>query len=383
LRHTDRIVYRPIGALLLAVALALPAAGCSPARVAEATRVLADIQAVDGPSSLKRATRAPLRESISFAIDGRWRLGDLYLPADRTEGGVVLVPGLAPQGRDDPRLIAFATTLARARFAVLVPDLPRMRRFQVTAADAEPIADAIAFLDRRGDGRPLGLAAISFATGPAILALLQPQAIGRVDFVLAIGGYWDVKALITYVTTGYFRESEFQPWRYRASNERGKWVFLLTNATRLEDPHDRDRLIDIAGRRLDDPKADIDDRVAQLGDEGRAVYALMQNEDPDRTAALIATLPGEVRTAMDQLDLRHYDLTAISADFVLIHGRTDRFIPAEQSVALATALPADRVRLVLVDSLDHVEPTPMGIGDAIRLLVATYQLLGYRDAPGR
>ena len=71
---------------------------------------------------------------------------DLYLPGEPAKAGIVLVPGLTPRGRDDARLVDFAMTLARARFEVLVPDLPRMRTFQVTALDAVPIADAAHYL---------------------------------------------------------------------------------------------------------------------------------------------------------------------------------------------------------------------------------------------
>ena len=59
-----------------------------------------------------------------------------------------------------------------------------MRSFKVTALDAEPIADAVRYLDERGGGRPLGVAAVSFAVGPAVLALDEPAAQGRVDLFL-------------------------------------------------------------------------------------------------------------------------------------------------------------------------------------------------------
>src|SRR3970282_281862 len=48
----------------------------------------------------------------------------------------------APAAKDDPRLVAFATTLARARFLVLVPDVAGLRQLRVRAADAREIADA-------------------------------------------------------------------------------------------------------------------------------------------------------------------------------------------------------------------------------------------------
>jgi len=47
--------------------------------------------------------------------------GDLYLPAGKARAAMVLVPGAAVMGRDEPRLKALARTFARASIAVLVP----------------------------------------------------------------------------------------------------------------------------------------------------------------------------------------------------------------------------------------------------------------------
>ncbi|MGE5442055.1 MAG: hypothetical protein ACM3Q0_03210, partial [Bacteroidota bacterium] len=170
-------------------------AACSPGRGLEAVLVLQDIEAGHGRSLLAETTADPTRAAISFAIDGREREADLYAPGDVARAGMVLIPGLIPRGRGDPQVVAFAETLARARFEVVVPDLLGMRSLQVTALDAGPIADSARFLDEPGGGRPLGMAAVSFAVGPAIIALDEPAAAGRVDFFVGIGGYHDLEAL--------------------------------------------------------------------------------------------------------------------------------------------------------------------------------------------
>ncbi|MGE5442649.1 MAG: alpha/beta hydrolase, partial [Bacteroidota bacterium] len=193
----------------------------------------------------------------------------------------------------------------------MVPDLPGMRSLQVTALDAGPIADSARFLDERGGGRPLGMAAVSFAVGPAIIALDEPAAAGRVDFFVGIGGYYDLEALIAYVTTGFYRERESGPWLYRRPNVYGKWVFVLTNSGRIADPPGRATLFELASRKLDDADADVMDLAIALGPQGRSVYALISNGDPDRVPALIAYLPPEVRGEIDRLDLRRRNLAAL------------------------------------------------------------------------
>jgi hypothetical protein len=343
--------------------------------------VLQDIEAGDGPSLLKETTADPKRAAITFEIDGREREADLYAPGDAARAGMVLVPGVTPRGRGDPQVVAFAETLARAHFEVIVPDLPAMRSLQVTARDAVPIADATRFLDERGGGRPLGMAAVSFAVGPAINALDEPAAAGRVDFFIAIGGYYDLEALITYVTTGFYREQESGPWLYRPPRPFAKWVFVLTNAGRLADPHDRATLLEMASRKLDDADADVSDLASNLGPRGRSVYALISNGDPDRVSELIADLPPEVRGEIERLDLRQRNLAALDTNFLLIHDRDDRIIPASQSAALARALAPGRARLYLVGGLDHAQVRQLGVGDALTLLGAVYECLRLRDEP--
>jgi hypothetical protein len=351
---------------------------CSPSRLVEAVRVVADIHAGSGASSLKEATAPPRRLPVAFEIEGRPRQGDLYLPADAA-ARIVLVPGLTPRGRDDPRVVAFATTLARARFEVLVPDLPQMRALQVTGQDAVPIADAAFFLDTRGKEMPLGLIAVSFAVGPAVGALYEPPAAGRVDFVVTIGGYYDLEALITFVTTGYYRQTPTDPWHHQTPAAYGKWVFLLTNAQRVDDPADRQALYEMAERKLGNGDADVADLVRRLGAQGRTVHALLDNHQPERVPDLIAALPAAIRDEMAALDLKCRDLARLPVDFIVVHDRNDTIIPATQSIQFAAATAPDRAHLFLIGSLEHAVPGAPDIVDGMTMVSAVYRVLAYRD----
>ena len=292
-------------ALLLAIVVMLPA--CSPSRFAETVRVLQDIAAGDRPSPLKESTGEPQRRPVVFTVDDRTHEGDLYTPAEGALARLVLTPGVSREGKDDPRLVDFATTFARARFEVLVPDLPHLRRLQVRAADARTIADAVIYMDERG-GPPLGMAAISFAVGPALLALLEPGVDQRLAFVMTVGGYYDVETTITFFLTGNFRGGPEEPWRYRRPNDYGKWVFVMTNAWRLDSPADRAALQLMAQRKLEDDDNDVSDLAALLGPEGQKVQALLANTDPDRVPALIDDLPEPLRREARALDLKRRDL---------------------------------------------------------------------------
>jgi hypothetical protein len=365
------------------IGLALLVLGaCSPPRALEAARVLADVAAGDQPSSLKARTPEPRRWTLAASAAGHSR-GDLYWPGDSAAAAIVLVPGAARLGKDDPRLVAFAHTLARARFAVLVPDIANLRTQRLSPDDARVVVAAIRRLAdcfEPAQDPSVGVAAISYAAGPALLAALAPTAAENIGFVFVIGGYYDVDAVLTFFTTGYFRDGADGVWRHHEPNAYGKWVFVRANAARLANPEDRAALGEIAARKLEDLDAEIGDLRMRLGPEGRAVMALLDNRDPERVPTLIAALPAPIQADLRALDLERQDFSQLPFDLILVHGRDDPIIPSTESQALAAAAPPDKVSLYLVDRVGHVDLGPARLLDGFELWRAIYRILAERDA---
>jgi pimeloyl-ACP methyl ester carboxylesterase len=364
--------------LLAILALTLLAAACSPGRTTEAVGLLRDVADAGAPGIVP--ADAPRRAVTYAARDGADpRRADLYRPA-AARGALVLVPGAAEAALDDPRLVAFAGALARSGFLVLVPALPGEEPLRVSAADAGAVADAVRFLTGEHAFPTAGLAALSYAAGPTLAAALEPDLRERVGFVVAIGGYHDITAAITFITTGAFREHHSDPWRTAPVDARAKWRFLAANADRVGDPADARTLAAIAEARLARPEADTGPLAARLGPEGRAVHALLVNRDPERVPALIAALPPGLAREIAALDLARRDLGRLAAPLILIHGRTDPLVPYTESLALARAAGPAGASVHLIDGLDHVDLGPAGLGDLATLLRATYRILAERDA---
>jgi fermentation-respiration switch protein FrsA (DUF1100 family) len=387
-RPSPRLAAALAAVLLLAAGAVL--SGCAVGRGIEALHLLTDIAA--GPVQ----PDTPLDGVVRLGITDAPALhGDLYLPTrgagDATSpmpaaAALVLVPGLATTGKDDARLVGLAVALARARIAVLVPDIASLRELRAGPENIAEIADALRFLGGGGRGmwttseaeaRPIGVAAISYAVGPALLATLEPDLAGRVGFLLGVGGYHDITASLTYITTAWYRDAD-GAWRRGAPNAYGKWAFVMANAARVDDPADRTSLAAMARRRLADLEAPIDDLVAGLGPEGSAVHMLVTNTDRARVGDLIAALPAPIRDDMAALDLAARDLSA-APPALLLHGRDDTIIPPSESVALAGALGETRAHLILLDSLAHADLGLDNLGDAYRMWRAAYWLLAARD----
>lgn len=366
----------PLCALLLA---ALLASGCMSARDRQALLLLGDFAAGTEPSWLKRTTPAPTRQQVALTVAGRDYRGDIYRPAAAVKAGVLLIPGAAEAGRDDPRLVAFATSLARVGLAVLVPELPSLRQQRVHPGNIDEVADSFAWLAAQPAlspaGRP-GIVAFSYAVGPTILAALRPELRRQVRFILAVGGYYDLPRVLTYATTGWFCDGD--AWRYRQPNEYGKWVFVKSNLPRLENAGDRRLLRQMVQRRTADPEAPLVDLAAQLSPEGERVYAFISNRDPQQAPQLLQQLPAGIQADIAALDLSNKNLAPLKARLLLMHGYDDDIIPFSESSSLACAVGHQQSRLFLVDGLVHVDLDP-GLLSLFTLWRATEALLAERD----
>ena len=354
--------------------------GCALLGWDEPVLVLQDLGAGDGPSLLKLTTPEPAREAVRFEVDGTGYRADLYRPAEPPRAGLLLVPGAAPGGKDEPRLVAFARTLARARFLVLVPDLVDLRRFTLDEGNVDSVADSALHLAGRPSvqGLPVGIAALSYSVGPAVLAAGATRPGSRVDFLLGIGGYYDLRRAITYAVTGCVPTAS--GGRCRAPDPYAQWALVQSLLGHVRQPGDRELLELLTWRYLEDPERVSEQRVAALGSEARAAFELLRTEDPDAVPTLLARLPDSVGNAIDALDLSRRDLSGLEAELILVHGLDDPMVPAVESRALAEAVPAGRAELFLVAGLAHVDIDPERL-DRGALLAAVRALLARRAGP--
>lgn len=333
-----------------------------------------DIAAGGAPTLWQSATAEP-KTYVTHWEDGE---GDLYLPAGDVRAAMVLVPGAAVLGRDEPRLQALARSFARAGFAILVPELPEVRRLSLSRRDSDRVAAALRQLNKWQPDRPLGVAAVSYAVAPAIIAAIDDDLASKIAFVVGIGGYRDSEAVIRFVTTGAFRPLGDSREFRSPPNAYGRWAFLMANSGRLDSVSDALLLQEIARRRFFDGEADIGALAAGVGAQGRAVLALVENRNPDVVTNLIAALPERVRQEIDGLNLALYDLSKLAGHLILLHGRSDPLVPFSESQSLAAAASRARVSLFLIDDIGHVEFNAVSAANAWTMWRAILTVLGER-----
>ncbi len=325
------------------------------------------------PGPIRWVTRTPYETLVTFPGRQRPMEAKLYAPAGGgRRAAVLLVHGVVETGKDDPRMVWLARLLARSGFVVLVPDFSGFKSLRLRVTDIGEMIEAVTYLrslHERVLPDRIGMIAFSYGAGPMLIAAGDPRIAGDLRFVVSFGGYHDLTHVIKFVTTGYYQYAEakgrMEPSDYT------RWIFLRYNLDLLRDPVDQailSRLAQSSGGESPGGSAAL---PSDLTPEGRSVYNLLVNRDPERVAHLIGRLAPSIREMIEQLSpskqVRH-----LRAYAIIVHSQPDPFIPHTESLALAEALGREgKVRLEVLRLFRHVRPElPDGtLGNVLRVYI--------------
>jgi dienelactone hydrolase len=324
--------------LALAVLLSLPVLATASTLIMT-TSFLAEFLGQGRWRPLSMLTREPVARAVPAAAGARPVPLVLHTRSSlRRPPGLVLVHGLSPQGKDDPRLRDAARLLARAGWAVAVPTVEGLTVLRLRPEDAAAVGASVEALHAAGYRR-VAVIGISLGAGPALLAASDPTLAPRLSAVLALGGYASAVELLRYTLTG----------AYAFGKVAGRAPAVLEPAI-AQFARANPELLDEAGRRLVDNRdpAAVDERVRALP---RATRDLLEALSPGRT------------------------LAGLRAPLFLIHGRQDPAVPFTESLRLDAAARAAgrRVHTAIVGTVGHVEGEGgAGLADLLRLWATFY-----------
>jgi pimeloyl-ACP methyl ester carboxylesterase len=262
--------------------------------------------------ALSLVTRPPRVEAMAI----RGVEADRYLTSD-SGSSLVLAHGLAPDGKDDPRLRRAARLLARAGFAVAVPTIRGLTALRLRPDDVETVVAAIASMPA-----PVSVVGVSVGAGPALLAAADPRVRDRVAAVLSLGGYAAAAELARFYITS-------EPELTR--------LFVEANP----------ELMDATARRA-------------------------------LTTGSLEDLSPELRRLLDKLSPEQV-VGQIRGRLFIVHGREDRLVPVSESLRLARAAHALQPRVAIVGAVGHVSGGSGGqVVDLARLWGIAYTLIAGR-----
>jgi pimeloyl-ACP methyl ester carboxylesterase len=279
--------------------------------------------------------------------------GHLYLPG-RPSPPILLLPGAAPRGKEDPRVVRLARAVARAGRAVFVPDLELSRR-RFVPEDLEQIARAVVALDAHpATAGPVQILGISYGGSFGLLAAADPRVRGHLAQVSVFGAYWDLVGVVQAVSTGVsLVQGRRIPWR---ADPRAEGI-LREVAVRLAPARSRQELRAVlAGR----------SRPSSLRPGARALHALLVNDDPRRTGELASRLAPRARNL-----LRRFSPASVAGRIevpvVAMHSVDDPAVPYGEAVRLAEGLP--EARLARVRLFRHVDVRASSVREVAAALV--------------
>ena len=312
--------------------------------------------------SLSWVSSQPTVSHISIPGGDREIGADLYYVQDEGQRpAILLTHGIIETGKEDPRLIRFAYSLARAGFVVLVPELRGMKSLRILLSDADDIVVSFRFLaslNDQVDREKMGLLGFSYGAGPTLMAASRPSIRSQVDFLACFGGYFDPINVIRFITTGYYEyqgeEGHHKPEPY------GKKIFFLNNLDYVQSERDRRILKGIFTNEVMERKnerKEIRPLLGRLSPEGLALYELLVNEDPKRVDGLIRRTDRRFQDYLDRLSMGRV-VPSVEAYLIIGHGTSDPIIPYTESLRLADAVKdKSKVHLAILNLFAHMDPS--------------------------
>jgi acetyl esterase/lipase len=227
------------------------------------------------------------------------------------DGPVVVYANAAtPNGIDEPAVGRLLGGFASAGFVAIAPELPHVRRGEVTPDTVDALVGVAST-----SGRRVALVGASTGAGLVILAAADPRVAERVSAVVSIAPFASLREILRIGTTGHYRGEPFA-------------AAPLVGAA--------------AARSL-----------AASAPDDLAVPALLENRDPASFDHLYAALAPSTRALMEELS----PLTRVAdvlAPLEILSSPDDPFFPLDESLALAAA--GRDVRLTVTPALEHVRP---------------------------
>jgi len=303
-----------------------------------------------------RGARGVREVETTVAVEGEAREATLYLPPGRGPApGWMVLHGLTVPGRRHAAMMRFVRSLAASGAVVLVPDVPSWRALRLDPEAARATVRAgVMQLEGMEGVQPGGVGAIGFSFGATqvLMAAADPSMLGRLNAVVAFGGYSDLGRILRCLFVG---EHEWEGVRYTVDPDPyGRWIVVgnfLTWIPGCEEMHAVAaaalELALEAGRRgewawgphYDAMKAELSKDFT--ADERRIWEVIAPpsgvEPDPEAARALAERFVAELERDPG-LDPRPR-LGDLRARVVLSHGRQDRLVPFTETLRMIRLLP--------------------------------------------
>ena len=268
--------------------------------------------------------------------------------------GIVVVPGMHDLGIDEPRLVSFARSLAASGFFVMTPLVPALTDYRVDAQSADVIGTAVQSFAHDLNVARVGVLAISFSGGLALLAAGDPQYASSFAWIASVGGYYDLAHVLRFFATGEAVRPDGEV-EHLAPHEYGPLIVIYDEPEDFFSSHDaplaREALKLLLGGHGKESEA-LTQRMTPAGQQ------TMQDIYHKHRASLAPAILAEIDKRRDELAAASPagHLRFIRAPVLLLHGSDDTVIPPTELLWLKRDIPREQLLDALISpAITHVE----------------------------
>ena len=319
----------------------------------------------------------------SFEVNGQRVPSRVYRPIGiGSAPGIVVVHGMHELGLNEPRLVALARALAASGFFVMTPQLQGIADYKVEPESIDVIGTAAQTFAQQLAVPKVGVVAISFSGGLALLAAADPRYSEHIAWIASLGAHDDLARVLRFYATGEADRPD-GTFQHLVPHEYGPLIIVCERPelffaqqdiakasealklhiadedakskelTRLMTPADQQVMQRIYDKQLDSFKHAI-------------LLRLEQNRQEDRRELATASPAGK--------------LGSIHAPVLLLHGSDDSVIPPTELLWLKNDVPSKYLVDALISpAITHVE---VGHGPSLRekLALVHWIALLFREA---
>ena len=291
----------------------------------------------------------------TFDFRGKSIPARVYLP--RGVGfapGIMVVHGMHELGINEPRLVAFARSLAASGFFVMTPLVPGIADYRVEAESADVIGVAAQSFAQQLSVPRVGVLAISFSGGLALLAASDPQYAPSIAWVASVGGYYDLAHVLRFFATGDAVRPDGKV-EHLTPHEYGPLIVIYDEPGDFFSPHDVPLARQALKLLLSGQGKASEAQTEQMTPAGQQTMQLIYHKQRKSLApALLAEIDKRSDALAAASPAGH--LRFLTMPVLLLQGSDDTVIPPTEMLWLERDVPSENLRAALMTpGMVHVE----------------------------
>ena len=314
----------------------------------------------------KRSLKSVIKKQI-FIGKSKFNT-DIYIPANKIpRGTILLVHGMAPMGKNDPRMIDFGYNLADCGYRTIIPQFDSIANFIFDSNDEKKISEVVQCIYNSKElscSKKIGIMTASYSGTLSLMAASDKKTSECISSLFVMGSFLQISSIFEHL----FEKNN--------GNDYGRFIamknYFLTNKMKnIKLSH----AMDLSARVLSSGKGKtlLAKHINSMKSSDRKLFEMLTHEPQFRKDMILKN-----STALKQLytEFNIKDkIQNIKSSVVLLHGSSDPVVPSSQSLLLGEKLCSSNIenRVLITPLITHANPQ-FGISSIVDILKLVHLL---------